>query len=133
MESRHQLREYRMTRTVKALLLAMVVVCIAGTSWAAIDKDEIYTQVYDVKDFPVFKVTTNGTAFDATVLVTCIQASVDPKSWAASGTDPQIVAFEENHSLVISQTQANHEKVALLLEKMRKPGRQHDEHDLITD
>lgn len=49
-----------------------------------------------------------------------IMSHVAPDSWERAGGDATIQRFPNNLSLVISQTQQNHEKIATLFEKLRR-------------
>lgn len=55
-----------------------------------------------------------------------IMANVAPNSWERTGGDATIQRFPNNLSLVISQTETNHKRIAELFEKLRRG------HDRIT-
>jgi hypothetical protein len=91
------------------------------------------TRVYPVPDLHVWKVRPNGVEFDADLLIDYIVATVDPQSWrGAVCSDPrqaeqaigEVQPFERNGALVICQTQANHERIGELLQKMRVAGQE---------
>ncbi len=75
---------------------------------------------YDVADLPVWRTKGNGQpTFDPSVLIAHIKHSVDPESWERRG-GPAIRQYDDNLSIVISQTEANHRQVRVLLEELRK-------------
>ena len=57
---------------------------------------------------------------DFTQLMELIQSTVEPNSWVDVGGTGSIASFETNLSLVISQTQEIHEKIADLLDQLRR-------------
>jgi hypothetical protein len=92
---------------------------------------EFITRVYPVPDLQVWKVRPGGVEFDADLLVAHLKATVAPQSWrGAVCSDPaqgeqadgEIQPFERNGSLVICQTEKNHERIATLLQEMRRAG-----------
>ncbi len=94
------------------------------------------TRVYPVPDLQVWKVRSQGVQFDADLLVAHVKSTVDPQSWRgavcsspadAKNANGAIQPFERNGSLVISQTEENHERIARLLQKMCIEGQQKDE------
>jgi hypothetical protein len=94
------------------------------------------TKVYPVPDLQVWKVRPQGVQFDADLLIAHVQATVDPQSWRgaacaspadAAHADGAIQPFERNGSLVICQTEANHERIAKLFQQMRTEGQRKDE------
>lgn len=80
-------------------------------------------RVYRVADLAVWEPAANGELqFAPDVLISLIRATTSP------GTSQQeIRPFAKNASLVISQTDANHERVARLLDELRtaEPGETH--------
>ena len=73
---------------------------------------------YAVADLPVWRTNLkDAPKFAPELLVTYLQSTVDPASWEAGA---QMRPFERNASLVISQTQANHEKIADELRAFRE-------------
>ncbi len=61
-----------------------------------------------------------GSQADFGSLISLITSTVDPESWDEVGGPGSISEFENNLSLVISQTQDVHEKIADLLEQLRR-------------
>ena len=112
-----------MPRYAQIFGLITLVIVVAGVSKASDDKkDVLYRVVYVVNDLPVFKDSKTGKEFDATLLMAHIQNTVEPDSWMSSGKgDAEMQPFPKNNSLVVSQTQANHEKLRNLLESLRTP------------
>jgi hypothetical protein len=94
---------------------------------------ELVTKVYPVPDLQVWKVRPQGVQFDADLLVAHLKSTVDSQSWRgavcsspadAKNANGAIQPFERNGSLVICQTEENHEQIANLLQKMRAEGQQ---------
>jgi len=101
----------------------------------AVKAPEFFTKVYPVPDLQVWKVRPQGVQFDADLLIAHLKSTVDPRSWrGAVCADPQRAAhadgaiqpFERNGSLVICQTEENHEQIVKLLTKMRVDGQEKD-------
>lgn len=82
------------------------------------EKATPYVIAYNISDLPVWR--KSGAKLDSEfapdVLIKYLQATIDPNSW---GTDAEIRPFLKDGSLIISQTQANHEKVAAALAALR--------------
>ena len=110
----------------------------------AVKEPEFVTKVYPVPDLQVWKVRPQGVQFDADLLVAHVKSTVDPQSWrgavcsspaAAEHANGAIEPFERNGSLVICQTEENHEQIANLLQKMRADGQEEaaarEEHELL--
>lgn len=110
----------------------------------AVQEPEFLTKVYPVPDLQVWKVRPQGVQFDADLLVAHLKSTVDPQSWrgavcsspaAAEHANGAIEPFERNGSLVICQTEENHEQIANLLQKMRADGQEEaaarEEHELL--
>jgi len=94
----------------------------------AVKEPEFVTKVYPVPDLQVWKVRPQGVQFDADLLVAHLKSTVNPQSWrgavCSSPADAEhangaIEPFERNGSLVICQTEENHEQIANLLQKLR--------------
>jgi hypothetical protein len=111
-----------MPRYAKIIGLLALMIAVAGISNAADEKkDVLIRRVYAVADLPVFKDSNDGPEFDATILLAHIQSTVEPESWMSSGKgEAEMQPFPKNHSIVVSQTQANHEKLVDLLESLRQ-------------
>lgn len=101
----------------------------------AVKAPEFLTKVYPVPDLQVWKVRPQGVQFDADLLIAHIKSTIDAQSWRGFVyADPQqaerangaIQPFERNGSLVICQTEENHQQIANLLTKMRADGQQKD-------
>ena len=72
-------------------------------------------RVYDVADLAVWKRDAQGDlVFAPQVLASHIQATISPETW-----EEDIRPSAENASFIISQTDANHERVARLLHELR--------------
>ncbi|MBA4107277.1 MAG: hypothetical protein C0485_16145 [Pirellula sp.] len=110
----------------------------------AVQEPEFLTKVYPVPDLQVWKVRPQGVQFDADLLVAHLKSTVDPQSWRgavysspadAEHANGAIQPFERNGSLVICQTEENHEQIANLLQKMRADGQEEaaarEEHELL--
>lgn len=110
-----------MPKFVKLVVLSTVMIAIAGISTAAVDESEVLIRrVYTVADLPVFKDSKAGTEYDASILIAHLQATVAPESWMSAGTgEGEIQPFDKNASLVVSQTDRNHEKIVAVLESLR--------------
>ena len=110
-----------MPKFVKLVAISAVMIAIAGISTAAVDESEVLIRiVYTVDDLPVFKDSKDGTVFDASILIAHLQATVEPASWMSAGTgEGEIMPFDKNNSLVVSQTQSNHEKIVAVLESLK--------------
>ncbi|MCA9262501.1 MAG: hypothetical protein KDA60_01585 [Planctomycetales bacterium] len=61
-----------------------------------------------------------GTQADFTTLTDLIEATVEPDTWEAQGGTGSMEGFPTNLSLVVSQTQEVHEKIADLLDQLRR-------------
>ena len=61
-----------------------------------------------------------GVQADFDSLISLITSTIAPDSWDEVGGRGSVREFETNLSLVISQTQDNHEKVADLLDQLRR-------------
>jgi hypothetical protein len=98
-----------------------------GAHADATAKTENYLIVYNVSDLPVWRNKgKSAPEFAPDVLVKYLRATVEPKSWAAGAEIRPIV---KDASLVICQTQANHEKVSAAIKSFRaNDARETDEH-----
>ena len=73
---------------------------------------------YAVADLPVWRTNLkDAPQFAPEVLMTYLRSTVDPASWKAGA---EMRPFERNASLVVAQTQANHEKIADALRAFRE-------------
>jgi general secretion pathway protein D len=61
-----------------------------------------------------------GTQADFETLIELIEKTVEPDTWQAAGGTGDMEGFPTNLSLVVSQTQEVHEKIADLLEQLRR-------------
>jgi len=141
-----------------AFLAALLVLCtlavahLPGNAGEDSPAKELKVIVYPVSDLPVWKYSESikwatdenghsrptqnrpdgGTKFDATLLITVIKSSVDPETWEEVGS---IRPHEKAAALVIRSTQANHEMIASLLQRLRtKPANEkHENLSLINE
>ena len=95
---------------------------------AQVQDPEFVTRVYPVPDLQVWTVRPQGVEFDADLLVAHVKATIDPQSWRgavysnpaeAERASGEIRPVERNGSLVVCQTEENHQKIAKLFQKMR--------------
>lgn len=109
---------------------------------SGVKEPDFVTKVYPVPDLQVWKVRPQGVQFDADLLIAHVKAMVDPQSWRgaacaspadAAHADGAIQPFERNGSLVICQTEANHERIAKLFQQMRTEGQRKDEERKLRD
>ena len=109
-----------------AVLLAFLGVTLAANLPAAEPAPEdsaakVYSVVYGLTDLPVFRLHAGSSQFDPSLLISLIEKSVAPESWnATGGSVGSIAAYPKNMSIVVAQTQANHDRVASLLNSLRK-------------
>jgi hypothetical protein len=106
-----------------AVLLAFLGVTLAANLPAAEPAPEdsaakVYSVVYRLTDLPVFRLHAGSSEFDPSLLISLIEKSVAPESWNAAGGS--VAAYPKNMSIVVAQTQANHDRVASLLNSLRK-------------
>ncbi len=80
-----------------------------------------YSMTYPAFDLPVFRPGNPRENFDPSLLIALMKEAVDPPSWKTG--DGAVTAFPDNLSLVITQTEANHAKIARLLDSARKSSR----------
>jgi flagellar basal body L-ring protein FlgH len=79
---------------------------------------DTYFVVHNIADLPVWRSQgMSAPRFAPEVLVAHVRSVVDPASWDSGA---EIRSIEDKASLVIRQTQANHEKIADLLQSFRK-------------
>jgi hypothetical protein len=106
-----------------AILLAILGATLAANVPAAEPAGEdaaakVYMVVYGLTDLPVYRLHAGASEFDPSLLISLIEKSVAPESWNAGGGS--IAAYPKNMSIVVAQTQANHDRVASLLNSLRK-------------
>jgi len=116
-------RNRGMLRSSGAVLAIVLFIGLRTFVTAADEKPQLldstlYVCVYQVADLPVYRIGKDlkSPEFDATLLVDFIRSSVDPKSWAEAG----ISVHEKTASLVIRQTQANHDKISDAIGALRE-------------
>jgi hypothetical protein len=80
--------------------------------------EPIYVVVYSASDLPVFRPGNPSASFDPSLLIALVKEAVDPPSWKTG--NGAVAVFPDNLSLVITQTEANHAKIAKLLDSARK-------------
>lgn len=92
---------------------------------AAVSGPRLIVKTYPVADLVTPATTFAGTAVaDFDSLIDAIIVHVSPADWMENGTGQgEIQSFPTNLSLVISQTEANHQAVAALLEQFRQAQR----------
>lgn len=97
-----------MLRHLFVALVAVVCLCritVADTPTVA--------RVYAISDLPVF----SSEEFDPSVLIAYVKLAVDPESWQ-DGIGA-VAVYERNLSVVITQTEQNHEQIKVVLEGLR--------------
>lgn len=99
-----------------ATLSFVAVLGLAPAAVAAPPTPAETSRVYPLADLPVFRV---GNEFDPSLLIAYLKQSVDAESWR-DGTG-QIAVYEQNLSLVVQQTQANHAQIVQALKRLRSP------------
>ncbi len=113
-------------KAIRSIQLAVVLFAIVGvvsaiahgTEPAANDQSAVtYTIVYELSDLPVYRLGPGSSGFDPSVLFALIKKSVDPESWTE--TDAAISAYPKNLSCVITQTAANHARLADFFSSLR--------------
>ena len=82
------------------------------------DADKVYPMSYQLTDLPVWS--QNGKTFNPAILMAYLKASVD----AAWETSSKMAPYKS--SLVIATTSTNHDRIAELLEDLRKAARAPD-------
>jgi hypothetical protein len=99
-----------------ALLSPVILFAVPKRETASAEK--IYTINYAVADLPVWRSNLkDAPKFAPEVLTKYLRSTVDPNSWKNGA---EIRPFQRNASLVITQTQANHEKIADALHGFRE-------------
>jgi hypothetical protein len=83
--------------------------------------EPFYSITYPAFDLPVFRPGNPSENFDPSLLIALMKDAIDPPSWTTG--DGAVTVFPENLSLVITQTEANHAKIARLLNSARKSSR----------
>jgi hypothetical protein len=81
--------------------------------------NKLTTMVYQVADLVLPPGTTDRDMADFDSLIDLITSTIQPTTWDAVGGPGSIAPFENNLSLVFSQTEEVHEEVAKLLETLR--------------
>ena len=81
----------------------------------------VYAVIYPASDLPVFRPGNPIENFDPSLMIALMKEAVDPTSWTKG--DGAVAVFPNNLSLVITQTEANHAKIAKLLKAARKSTR----------
>jgi hypothetical protein len=77
-----------------------------------------YSMTYPAFDLPVFRPGNPSENFDPSLLIALMKEAIDPPSWTTG--DGAVAVFPNNLSIVITQTEANHAKIAKLLNAARK-------------
>jgi hypothetical protein len=109
-----------MRRRVTQLLACILTVAIIGTASAARKEEPLKIVTFPIGDLAVYSETDSGVEFDARVLIAFIKASVSPESWEGNGGEAELMQFDKNKSLVVSQTEANHGRISELLKAFRE-------------
>jgi GH25 family lysozyme M1 (1,4-beta-N-acetylmuramidase) len=78
--------------------------------------EKVYEKVYNITDLAVFRTSPKETKFAPEILVKYLKSSVDPISWSSVR---DIKVLEKEQSLLIAQTQANHEAIATAIDGLR--------------
>src|SRR5690242_13024203 len=114
-------------KATRSLQLAVVLFAIVGivsaiaygTEPTANEQSDVtITMTYALYDLPVYRLGPGSSGFDPSILFALIKKSVDPESW--DKTDARIVAYPQNLSCVISQTEANHARLADFFKSLRR-------------
>ena len=87
-------------------------------------ENHLETIVYPVGDLVLPPNSTEETQADFDSLIDLIKTTVKPTSWDDTGGAGSITPFENNLSIVVSQTQEVHEEIEQLLEKLRTVSRE---------
>lgn len=106
---------------MKRLVLSAFVVALLSTItlFAAPKTDnahDVYFKVYNIADLPVWRTNLKQTDFAPEILIKYLQTSMDPKSWSSGG---EIKADTQHASIIVGQTQVNHEAIAQALRSFR--------------
>ncbi|TWU18404.1 hypothetical protein [Allorhodopirellula heiligendammensis] len=110
------------TRIGLALLLtaALAAFCLltprVSAGGAAADRERIHPRTYRVADLAVWS---KDGQFQPKMMMSFIQASVEPKGWEAKGGQSTMAPYVQNASLVIATTAETHDKIAKFLEQYR--------------
>jgi len=80
--------------------------------------EPFYSMTYPAFDLPVFRPGNPSENFDPSLLIALMKEAIDPPSWTTG--DGGVAVFPDNLSIVITQTEANHAKIAKLLNAARK-------------
>jgi hypothetical protein len=120
-------------KAIRSIPLAVVLFAIVGVVSAIAygmepgannQAEKIYAMTYPLSDLPVYRLGPGSSGFDPSVLIALIKKSVAPESWTE--TDAAIAAYPKNLSCVITQTAANHARLADFFKSLR-PGTDADE------
>ena len=80
----------------------------------------LYPLTYNVSDLPVWR--NKGKAapeFAPEMLMKYLRATIEPQSWSSGADGAEMKPIVRTASLVISQTAANHEKIAEVIDSFR--------------
>lgn len=80
---------------------------------------EFYVVSYAVTDLPVWRGTGKDAEFAPELLMSFVRLSVDPGSWEL-GAEMRPMKVKNQPVIVVSQTEANHERIADMFEAYRK-------------
>jgi beta-mannanase len=84
----------------------------------AASPEKVYAMTYAVADLPVWRTNLkDAPKFSPEVLTKYLRSTVDPNSWNTGG---EIRPNQRTASLVIAQSQSNHEKIADALKAFRE-------------
>jgi hypothetical protein len=85
------------------------------------DRSQMYVISYPVDDLVLNSVTQTATNTDFDSLIDLIVTAISPQDWMENGLgNGEIQPFPSNLSLVVSQTEENHQAIATLLTQLRK-------------
>lgn len=108
-------------RFVGLLLVVVGVMLFANSASSEPTENDargtVYSVTYAIWDLPVYRPGKNGAEFDPSVLISHFKKSIAPASWK---THADIAVFPQNLSLVVTQTETNHAKLADLLKSLRE-------------
>jgi len=115
-------------RKLGAALLALVVVMLVSSNASIVagggnDKSKnLYPVTYAIYDLPVYRISKNpAEGFAPSILFALIRRSLSAESWRDGAT---ITEYPQNLSMVVVQTEANHAKLANLLESLREKSKE---------
>jgi hypothetical protein len=93
------------------------------------DHARVYVKEYEVADLIVSRNPNGNGKADFTSLIDLLQTTVAPNSWMVNGADQGAIQIANNHttllgsrqaSVLITQTQEVHDKIANLFDRLRK-------------